>query len=75
MQDGRDFMWGPSSHTPATLVVEYLDGQTRRYVADQGWRIERRNEVPCIILGDGAPGTYIPLDGVRSFDVVFDDGV
>lgn len=64
------FTLGPATHTPVVLVVEYADGQTRRYRVSQGWQIEKIGGVSCLVLGRGAPCTYIPLSGVLSFDLV-----
>lgn len=64
-----DFVLGPATITNVQLVVEYTNGQTRYFSTERGWRIDRFNDVPCIVIGRDIPRKYIPLDNVASFDI------
>jgi hypothetical protein len=61
-----DFVMGPARPAPVVLVVEYADGQERRYPGGV-WRIERVGEATCLIVGNGIPCTFVPLDSVLAF--------
>lgn len=52
------------------LVVTYFDHQVMYYPVDseRGWKID--NPSRCLIIGRGVPRTFVPLDQVRSFDIV-----
>lgn len=65
-----DFAWGQSEFKPVTIVVEYGNGQVRRFPAHEGWRVENLGGVPCIIINRGVFHTYVPLPGGVSFDLV-----
>ncbi len=56
------------------LVVTYHDHTTMYYPVgpQRGWRIDTPSR--CIVVGRGLPRTYIPLDTVRSFDIVMIGG-
>lgn len=69
LPEGADWEWGESKIVPTQLVVRYADGQTHAY-PDRNWRVERVGEATCLIIGNGIPCTFVPLNGVLSFDLV-----
>lgn len=61
-----DFVLGPGTRIPLVLIVEYADGQERRFEAADGWQVEIRNGVSLLVIGRSTPRTYIPLGNVLS---------
>ena len=68
------FTWGECKVVPVTIVVRYATGQTRSF-PDRNWRIDRVGDAVCLVIGRGIPCTFVPLDGVLSFDLTTDDEV
>jgi hypothetical protein len=52
------------------LIVTYHDNVIMYYQIPDGgcWRIDPATR--CLIVGHGLPRTYVPLDTVRSFEIV-----
>ena len=57
-----------SDLTLIRLAVTYNDEVVMFYPVEGSWHID--NPSRCLIIGRGVPRTHVPLDQVRSFEII-----
>jgi hypothetical protein len=65
---GRAGVAAPQDKPRIQLAVLFNDHTTMYYPCTDGWRFDAPSR--CIVVGRGVPRTHIPLDQVRSFEVL-----